>query len=112
MNGAPEWIYNSEVWYRPNIVKGLRVGAEIQHVGEYFTDPKNTSKYDGYTSLNLRAGYEFEAMEIWISAMNITDSYYANVVSKGPSGYSYTLADPRTINIGFSYNFGNLFKLN
>lgn len=110
MNGAPNWMYNTEVWYRPASVKGLRLGAELQHIGDYFADAKNTSVYNGYTILNLRAGYEFRSMEIWINALNVTDSYYANIVTKSNSGYSYTLADPRNINIGFAYNFGNLFK--
>lgn len=110
MNGAPNWMYNTEVWYRPAMVKGLRVGAELQHIGDYFADAKNTSTYRGYTILNLRAGYEFRSMEFWINAMNVTDTYYATIVTKSSSGYSYTLADPVNINIGFAYNFGNLLK--
>ena len=110
MNGAPNWMYNTEIWYRPAKVKGLRLGAELQHIGDYFADAKNTSTYKGYTVLNLRAGYEVRSMEFWISAMNVTDSYYATIVTKSSSGYSYTLADPININIGFAYNFGSLLK--
>ena len=110
MNGAPRWMFNTEVWYKPEHIKGFRIGAEVQHIGKYFADAKNTSVYDGYSVLNLRAGYEFRSVELWINAMNITDNYYANIVTKSNSGYSYTLADPRNINIGFAYNFGNLFK--
>lgn len=110
MNGAPNWMYNTEVWYKPVFMKRFRIGAELQHVGDYYADAKNTSAYEGYTVLNLRAGYEFRSIEIWINAMNITDNYYASIVTKSNSGYSYTLADPRNINIGFAYNFGNLFK--
>jgi len=60
--------------------------------------------------LNLRAGYEFKSFEVWINAMNVTDNYYASIVTKSSSGYSYSLADPRNMNVGFAYNFGNLFK--
>lgn len=109
MHGAPEWLYNTEVWFRPRFVNGLRLGAELQHVGKYFADPKNTSQYDGYTSLNLRAGYQFKSMEFWVNVLNVTDNYYANFVSKSAFGYSYNLADPRSVNVGFSYDFGNLF---
>ena len=49
-------------------------------------------------------------MEVWVNALNVTDTYYANVVTKSASGYSYNLADPVNINIGFAYNFGNFFK--
>jgi outer membrane receptor protein involved in Fe transport len=110
MNGAPNWMYNTEVWYKPRFMKGFRIGAEVQHIGNYFADAKNTSVYEGYTVLNLRAGYEFKSIEVWINAMNITDNYYANIVTKSSSGYSFTLADPKNIYIGFAYNFGNLFK--
>jgi outer membrane receptor protein involved in Fe transport len=110
MNGAPNWMYNTEVWYKPAFMKGFRIGAEVQHVGDYFVDATNTSVYEGYTALNLRAGYEFKSIEVWINAMNITNNYYASIVTKSNSGYSYTLADPRNINIGFAYNFGNLLK--
>jgi len=75
MNGAPNWLYNTEVWYKPVFMKGFRIGAELQHVGDYYSDAKNTSVYEGYTVLNLRAGYEFRSIEIWINAMNITDNY-------------------------------------
>ena len=110
MAGAPRWMYNSELWFKPARVKGLRVGAELQHIGRYFADAKNTATYKGYTIINLRAGYEYGSMEVWVNAMNVTDRYYANIVTKSNSGYSYNLADPININIGLAYNFGNLFK--
>jgi outer membrane receptor protein involved in Fe transport len=109
MAGAPKLTYNTEAWYRPRFARGLRIGAELQHVGKYFADPKNTASYSGYSLLNIRAGYQHRNVEIWINAMNITDNYYANNVTKSSSGYSYTLADPRSINVGMAYDFGNLF---
>ncbi|MGZ5135402.1 MAG: TonB-dependent receptor domain-containing protein, partial [Flavitalea sp.] len=110
MNGAPNWMYNTEIWYKPAFAKGLRIGAELQYIGSYFADPKNTAKYKGYTVVNLRAGYQFKGMEIWVNALNAFDHYYANIVSKSAFGYSYTLAEPRNVNVGFSYNFSNLFQ--
>ena len=44
MNGAPAWIHQAEVWYRPSFVKGLRLGLETQYVGPYYMDPRNTQK--------------------------------------------------------------------
>jgi iron complex outermembrane recepter protein len=108
MSGAPKWMYNTEAWYRPSFVNGLRIGAEIQHIGKYFADAKNTSSYKGYTVLNLRAGYEIRNMEFWINAMNVTNAYYANIVTKSASGYSYALADPVNINVGITYDLGRL----
>ncbi|MBO9571507.1 MAG: TonB-dependent receptor [Chitinophagaceae bacterium] len=110
MNGAPNWIYNAEIWYTPAYIKGLRTGIELQHVGEYYTDAKNTNKYPGYTVINFRAAYEYKWMEFWINVMNATDRFYATVASKSNFGYSYTLAEPISINVGYTYNFGKLFN--
>lgn len=109
MAGAPKLTYNTELCYKPQFVRGLRIGAELQHVGRYFADATNTAKYGGYNVLNLRAGYQYRNVEVWINAMNITDNYYANNVTRSSSGYSYTLADPRSINVGIAYDFGNIF---
>ena len=112
MNGAPNWLYNTELWYKPSFIKGFRMGAELQHVGSYFVDPQNTTKYKGYQVLNLRAGYTFKNLELWVNALNATDKYYATNVSKSAFGYSYTLAEPLNFNIGLSYDFGALLKKN
>jgi outer membrane receptor protein involved in Fe transport len=110
MNGAPNWMYNTEIWYKPNFIEGLRMGAELQYIGSYFVDPKNSAKYKGYTVVNCRAGYQINGLEIWLNALNVLDHYYANFVNKSSFGYSYTLAEPRNFNLGLSYNFGNLFN--
>jgi iron complex outermembrane receptor protein len=110
MNNAPNWIYNSEIWYKPSFVKGLRIGAELQHVGSYYVDPQNTARYDGYYVLNLRAGYQFNGIELWMNVLNATDNYYSYITTKSSFGYSYQLADPRNFNLGVSYDFANLCK--
>jgi outer membrane receptor protein involved in Fe transport len=110
MSGAPNWLFNSEIWYRPSFAKGLRLGAEVQRVGSYFVNPLNTAKYDGYTVLNLRAGYQFRSVEVWLNVLNATDEYYSYNTTKSGSGYSYQVAEPRNFNVGISYDFGSLFK--
>jgi len=110
MSNAPNWLYNTEVWYRPAFIKGLRVGAELQHVGSYYVDPKNTAKYNGYNVLNLRFGYQVSAFDVWVNVLNATNNYYSYITTKSASGYSYQLADPRSINVGVAYDFANLFK--
>ena len=110
MNGAPRWMHNAEIWYKPSFAKGLRLGIEWQKIGSYFMDPQNTVKYDGYDVFNFRAGYNLGAMELWVNMLNATDKYYAYTASKSNFGYSYTPAEPRNINIGLSYDFGDLFK--
>ena len=110
MNNAPNWMYNSEVWYKPSFIKGFRIGAELQHIGSYYVDPLNTAKYNGYNVLNLRAGYQFKGLDIWLNVLNVTDNYYSYITSKSSFGYSYQLADPRNFNIGIAYDFHNFFK--
>jgi iron complex outermembrane recepter protein len=110
MNNAPNWMYNAEVWYKPGFAKGLRLGAELQHVGGYYADPQNTARYEGYTILNLRAGYKFKGMEVWLNVLNATDSYYSVITTKSASGYSHQLAEPRNFNLGLSYDLASLFK--
>lgn len=112
MHNAPNWMYNAEVWYKPSYVKGLRIGAELQHIGSYFTDPQNTAKYEGYDVIHLRAGYRFKGMEIWLNVLNAFDSYYSYITTKSSFGYSYQLAEPRNFNAGISFDFGTLFKKN
>ncbi|MGZ3958540.1 MAG: TonB-dependent receptor [Flavisolibacter sp.] len=110
MSNAPHVIYNAEAWYRPSFVKGLRIGAELQHVGRYFVDPQNTATYEGYNALNLRAGYAIKGFEVWLNVLNATNHYYSYITTKSAFGYSYQLAEPRNVNLGLSYDLANLFK--
>lgn len=110
MNNAPNWLYNAEVWYKPSCVKGLRIGAEVQHVGAYFVDPQNTAKYNGYTVLNIRAGYITKGFDVWVNVLNATNQYYSYITTKSTFGWSYKLAEPTNVNVGIAYNFAELFK--
>jgi outer membrane receptor protein involved in Fe transport len=110
MNNAPRWLYNAELWYKPSFAKGLRLGAELQHVGRYFVDPQNTATYKGYNTLNLRAGYRFSGVDLWVNVLNATNRYYSTITTKSAFGYSYQLAEPVNVNVGVAYDFAHLFK--
>jgi outer membrane receptor protein involved in Fe transport len=110
MNGAPAWMHNAEIWYKPSFAKGLRVGIEWQKLGSYFMDPANTTKYDGFNAFHLRTGYQWKAAEVWVNVMNATNRYYAFAASRSNTGFNYTPAEPRNITIGVAYDFGKLFK--
>ena len=110
MNNAPRWIYNTEVWYKPSYVKGLRIGAELQHIGKYYVDPQNTATYDGYDVLNLRIGYAAKSFEVWMNVLNATNKYYSYITTKSSFGYSYQLAEPGNFNVGITYDFSRLVK--
>jgi iron complex outermembrane recepter protein len=110
MNNAPNWIYNAEAWYKPSFVPGLRLGVEVQKVGSYYVDPKNTARYEGYTVLNARVGYQFKGIEVWVNMINTTNEYYSYITTRSNSGYSYQLAEPRNFCFGVSYDIGTLCK--
>ena len=110
MNNAPNWLYNAEAWYKPAFVKGLRIGVEWQHVGNYFTDPQNSATYEGYTVLNIRAGYNGSGWEVWANLMNATDRYFSYITTKSAFGQSYQLAEPRSIVAGLSIDLANFLK--
>lgn len=112
MNNAPNWIWNTELWYKPSFVKGLRVGVEWQHVGRYFVDPKNTATYQGYDVIHARAGYRVKNFEVWANVMNVTNRYYSYITTKSSFGYSYQLAEPRHINMGVSIDLAQTKKRN
>lgn len=103
MAGAPGFMANAEISYKPVFVKGLRTALEWQHQGNYWLDNANTKKYDGFDVYNVRAGYQFKQFEIWLNVLNATDRYYSVSASKSGAGYSYNIGQPRTFNTGISY---------
>ncbi|NSL88495.1 TonB-dependent receptor [Chitinophaga sp. Mgbs1] len=105
MNGAPRWITNTEVTWKPALLNGLRLGLEWQHVGSYFMDASNTAKYGGYELFNIRAGYQWKGLECWVNCMNAGDRLYATTAEKTAYGKSYRVGPRQTFNIGVAYTF-------
>jgi outer membrane receptor protein involved in Fe transport len=111
MSGAPRFTSNAEIMYKPSFIKGLRLGAEWQHQGAYFMDDLDLFSYKGFDVVNLRAGYQYKAVEIWVNALNVSNVYYSvfsskNATASGSSAYSYSLGDPREITVGLAFHFG------
>jgi hypothetical protein len=113
MPNAPNWIANGEITYRPSYFKNFRIILEYQRLSSYFKDPANKFKYEdktlfglkGISVLNIRAGYSFKGFELFTNIMNATDELYANMVTRGSFGDSFTPAAPRVINVGVNYSF-------
>ncbi|MEO8852231.1 MAG: TonB-dependent receptor, partial [Ginsengibacter sp.] len=105
MPQSPAYIMNGEINYKPQYIKGFRIGLECQSLGSYFTDPQNTSKYNGFTVFNARTGYEFKKFETWINWINVTNINYAVTVEKSAYGTSYRPGQLSTLNIGVAYHF-------
>lgn len=105
MNGATQFIGNTEVSYKPGWFTGFRIGAEWQHNGAYWQDVANTTKDPGFDLVNLRLGYEWRALEVWCNVINVFDAYYSVNSSRNASGSTYTIGNPRGLNLGVSYTF-------
>jgi outer membrane receptor protein involved in Fe transport len=118
INSAPQFIANGEITYKPEFIKGFRLLAEWQMMSSYFMDPANLFKYEGFHVVNLRAGYHLshsknrflKGAEVWLNVINLLDAYYAVNSSRSSFGRNYTLGEPRNINVGVSYDVGNIFR--
>jgi iron complex outermembrane receptor protein len=110
MSNAPDWIANSEVFYKPRFVPGARVGLEWQHIGSYFTNTANTKSYTGYDLFNLRLGYRLpqpavRGLEVWANVVNLSNKLYAVNATTTQYGTTYAAAAPRTYTLGVGYTF-------
>jgi TonB-dependent siderophore receptor len=110
MNQAPNWVWNTGFTYKPSYLKGFRLGMEWQRVGEYWMDPANTRKYEGFDLLHLRLAYTIKGVEAWLNVHNLTDARYATSASftpgtgGRPNRYSYNVGEDRSINLGLAYH--------
>jgi outer membrane receptor protein involved in Fe transport len=105
MPQSPSYILNGAISYKPGYLKGFRISLESESMGSYFTDPENTSRYDGFTVFNARAGFVFKHFETFINWINMTNKNYAVTVEKSAYGTSYRPGQPSTATIGAAYHF-------
>ncbi|NLR56684.1 TonB-dependent receptor [Chitinophaga polysaccharea] len=105
MNGAPKWITNTEITWKPALIKGFRIGGEWQHISKYYMDAANTSVYNGYDLFNARMGYAFKGFECWLNCMNIGDQLYATTAEKSAYGKTYRIGPRQTFTFGVAYTF-------
>ncbi|MEI6677652.1 MAG: TonB-dependent receptor [Mariniphaga sp.] len=105
---APGWVANSEITFKPKFFKNFRISAELQKIDKYYIDELNTREYNGYQIYNMRIGYMFKGVDIWLNALNLTDELYATRVQKsayGSRAISYMPGIGRSIFLGIGYNF-------
>jgi iron complex outermembrane receptor protein len=110
MIGAPSWLANAEVFYKPRFAPGARLGLEYQRVGQFYTNTANTKTYAGYNLLNLRLGYRLpqsvaRGLEVWANVVNLGNTLYAVNATTNQYGTTYTAAAPRTVTLGLGYTF-------
>jgi outer membrane receptor protein involved in Fe transport len=108
MPTSPRWIWNTELSYYPDWLKGLRASIEWQHVSMWYQDQVNNFKYPGFNFLNFRTGYSWQGVELFTNIMNVTDALYATSVTRGNGvndRATFNAAAPRTFVFGVQYHF-------
>ncbi|WP_461089670.1 TonB-dependent receptor domain-containing protein [Spirosoma gilvum] len=116
MPQAPRWVANTELTYKPRWAKGLRLAVEWQRISTWYQNQVNTVRYDdrgafgakGVSVLNLRTGYTYKGIELYVNVLNLTDELYANNATRGNATTdrtTFTPAAPRTFVIGLQYQF-------
>lgn len=103
MSQAPPYFVNSELSFKPEFLKGFRVSVEWQAMGGYHTDAQNTARYKGFNIVNVRTGYQFNTVEVWVNCLNAGDVVYATTVEKSSWGTTYRPGQLRTFNIGIGW---------
>lgn len=104
---APETIGNAVLSYEPAFLRGLRLEAELEHLGDYYVDQTNTASYDGHNLFNLRGRYLVdEHLEFYGRIQNIMDRRYSTSTSLDPvNGIEYRPGLPLSGYMGVRYNF-------
>lgn len=105
MSQAPSFIGNTELIYYSKAIKGLRISAEVQRISKYFMDNNNTREYKGHNLLNMRLGYDAKHFDVWLNGMNLFDTLYSTSARTAYGRDSYTVGNPRSINLGATYKF-------
>jgi outer membrane receptor protein involved in Fe transport len=96
IESAPNTLGNVRLTWNP--VPRSRVQLEWVHVGEYWMDAANTTKYEGYDLLNLRADFAVTpGVSLFGSVQNLTDERYADSASISSSTPVYSPGLPRTL---------------
>jgi len=107
---SPRHHINARVTLIP--ANNVEVELEMDSYSSAYTNSDNSldpsGKFNQKDIFNLRVNYETGPVELWLSALNITDEKYATRVSYSSSyggSRSYSVGDGRSIYAGVAYNF-------
>lgn len=107
MKSAPRQIGDVRLNWRPIQLKGGRVELGWSHLGSYWLDDENTTKYDGHDVYDLRVNYMAnKQIELFGRINNLTDERYATGASYSQfRGEEFAPGLPRTVYAGISYSW-------
>ncbi len=101
---APENIANVRAIYTPKAIQGLMTIFEWEHVGSYWLDDQNTTRYAGHDVANIKARYKINShFSLFGRINNVTDRVYAETASISFGSEQYTPAAPRQAFFGIEY---------
>ena len=101
---APQNVANVRLVYSPTKIAGLIAMLEWQHVGSYWLDDQNTTKYKGHDLANFKLRYKVnDKLSVFSRINNITNRAYAEAATLSFGSENYTPAAPRQAYIGIDY---------
>ena len=105
---APRESSNLILTLEPDFLSGSFLSLEWIHLGSYWTDPENTSKYDGHELVNLRASVPVtDRITLFSRIINLTDRLYAERVTYNTfRGDEFAPGIPRSGYVGIRFNMG------
>jgi len=106
--GIPSLFGSIQVKFAPSFLKGVQVGFDYRHCGQYYADDANTLSVDSYDMLDCSLSYEFNISEsldvkMFGRVMNLLDATYMSGVWINPERPKF--ASPAFIEPGLPRNF-------
>ena len=105
MPSAPKQTLNARIGWKTTA--HTRLALQIVHVGSYWMDDANTTRYAGHNVFNLTATHSLsDGWEVWGQVLNLTDKAYAHTASRSRGANTYAPGAPRSIMVGLSKSWG------
>jgi outer membrane receptor protein involved in Fe transport len=103
---APREIGNVALTYKPSFLAGSSVSLAWNHLGGYWMDPENSTKYGGYDVFSLHAACDVTRdISLFGRVINLTDELYAERATHHAfRGEEFAPGLPRTVYVGVQYN--------
>jgi len=100
---APRTMGSANIAWQPR--QSLRAELEWVHMGEYYTDPQNTAKYEGHDLLNLRVSVDItDDWNAFIRVMNLADTDYAERADFAFGNERYFVGEPISLYLGIRHS--------
>jgi iron complex outermembrane receptor protein len=106
MEAAPTRTATAGVSWAPARWTGLAVGIDAHHVGPFWMDAANTMRYDGHTTVAVRAEAPLtRRFSVFARLTNALDARYAELAQyTSARGAEYAPGAPRALHVGGRFN--------